>query len=493
MRREDLCHDVRQRLVRLPAPFAAHYGVVPPPLPEQAIPLGRSVKRVEDAMSALAQVKALAADLKDSYLISRILTRREAVASSSIEGTHSTLDELLVTEETHDEGRSSAVHQVRNYALALDDLVPQARKLGPNVMSRDLLAELHQRVMKDDPDYKDIPGQTRNRVVWIGGTGDIAYSTYNPPPPDHVEACIHDVIDYMHGHGMQAMTQGFLTRLALAHAQFEAIHPFRDGNGRVGRLMIPLMMAAEGHPPLYLSPYIEANKATYYEALKSAQQKLQWDGLVGFFADAVTGTVKELMATKDALDRLQEAWAERRDFRRDSASYRALEVLPHYPVLTVNRLSEMLGVSFKAAGAAIDQLVGAGILTERTGYARNRVFAAPEALSIINRPFGAEPIIPASEYAAKDAIRIDAPPNAHPPLRIDPALKDAAYRKLAGMDNEQLAATLSATKAAMAAAKSKIERFELGIGIRTLEQTMWSRGLVTGQPPRPRSRESHER
>lgn len=358
------------------------------------MPLGAALRKVEEAMAALARIEAIAVELKDAYLISRILTRREAVASSAIEGTHSTLDELLAVEETQDEPGKAATRQVRDYALALDELVPDVQRLGATAFSLDLIGRMHQRVMRDDPEYGDPPGRLRQRVVWIGGARDIAYSSFNPPPPDEVASCLTALLGYMRGEGMQAMTQGLLTRITLAHAQFEAIHPFRDGNGRVGRLLIPLMMVADGRIPLYLAPFIETRRAEYYAALKGAQQRLDWEPLVGFFAEAVIATVTEVLATRAALAGLQAVWRCRRDFRRDSASARALDWLPHYPVVTVRRLSDLLAVSFKSAAQAVEQLAEVGILTERTGHARNRVFAAGEALSILNRPFGAEPVLP---------------------------------------------------------------------------------------------------
>jgi Fic family protein len=182
--------------------------------------------------------------------------------------------------------------------------------------------------------------------------------------------------------------------MAIAHSHFEAVHPFRDGNGRVGRLLLPLMMAAEGQTPLYISPYIEAHKGAYYASLKTAQQRLEWHDVVGFMADAISGTVDEVIATRDALSRLRELWRTRREFRARSAALKALDMLPHYPVLTMRRLQRLLDVSFPSAKQGVEQLVAAGILVERTGYARNRIFAAPEALSIINRPFGAAPVLP---------------------------------------------------------------------------------------------------
>lgn len=392
MRRDDLCHEVRQRLKILPAPYASHYGVVPLPPPEGAIDLASALPGIEKAMLALAKVDALASQVQDPYLISRVLVRAEAVASSSIEGTNSTLDELLNIEEIKGGSSTEAARQVRDYALTLDKVIPEARQRRHDIFSLDLIRDLHRQVMREDPHYKDVPGELRGRVVWIGGVSNIAYSTFNPPPPAEVPECLELVIDYLRCQGMQSMTQGILTRMAIAHAQFEAIHPFRDGNGRVGRLLLPLMMAAEGRTPLYLSPYINANKDRYYDALKATQQRLEWHRMVEFLADAVIETAAELMATRKVLLELAGIWRLRRDFRRGSASYKALNLLPHYPVLTIGRLAEALAVSFRAASIAMDQLAEAGIVTERTGYARNRIFVATEALAVINRPFGAEPL-----------------------------------------------------------------------------------------------------
>ena len=393
MKRDDLSDTVRRRLRRLPEPFAAHYGVVPPPPPEDSLDL-RSVRlQCERADAAMVRADVLAAALPDPWLVSRVLTRREAVASSSIEGTNSTLDELLAVEETADGAVTDAARQVRDYALALDALLPEARAQGPSLFTTELVCRLHRLVMADDPDYGDVPGELRQRVVWIGGR-DIAYSTFNPPPPHDVPACLEETMDYMRCSGMQAVTQSLLTRMAVAHAHFEAVHPFRDGNGRVGRLLLPLSMAADSHVPLYLSPYIDAHRNAYNDALKAAQQRLDLAAIVAFMANAVVGTVDELQATATALTALQALWRQRRKFRGGSTALRALAVLPHYPVVTVSRLSAVLDVSFHSASQAVGSLVDAGILTERTGYTRNRIFSALEVLSVLNRPFSAEPILP---------------------------------------------------------------------------------------------------
>ena len=259
MKRDDLSHAVRECLKRLPAPYQAHYGVAPLPPPEDSVAVGPVQQRHSAAIAAMGKVEALAASLSDPYLISRILPRREAVSSSAIEGTNSTLDELLSVEETEDADAGEAAVQVRDYARTLETLLPGAREQGRAVFTVDLVSDLHRSVMAGDPHYKDVPGALRQVVVWIGAR-DIAYSTYNPAPPEDVPGCLAASMAYMRGEGMQVMQQSLITRMAVAHAHFEAVHPFRDGNGRVGRLLLPLMMAAEGNMPLYLSPYIEARE-----------------------------------------------------------------------------------------------------------------------------------------------------------------------------------------------------------------------------------------
>jgi Fic family protein len=394
MNRNNLINGVRERLKRLPPPHEAHYGVVPLPPPEDGIPVNHVLVRLSAADAALAKIQTLAAELKDPYLISRILPRREAVSSSSIEGTNSTLDELLSIEENDEREKSGAAVQVRDYALALDDFLPRARDERHALFTVKFIQDLHRAVMKGDADYKDVPGELRRVVVWIGGAGHIANSTYNPTPPDDIPACLAETMTYMRCEGMQAMVQSLIVRMAIAHSHFEAVHPFRDGNGRAGRLLLPLMMAAEGLTPIYLSPYIEVRKQAYTDSLKAAQQRLEWRELVGFLSDAIVATAGELLTTRDALGRLGTIWRNRRKLRKDSGAERALDVLPHYPVLTIRRLSSLLDISTPAATTAVGQLIEAGVLVERTGYARNRVFVATDALTIIDRPFGQEVVLP---------------------------------------------------------------------------------------------------
>jgi Fic family protein len=390
MNRNHLTHAVREQLVRYPAPNASHYGVIPLAPPEDALPIQGAQSAHDRALTMLGRIQTLAAQVSDPYVISRTLSRREAVDSSAIEGTNSTLNELLTIEDHDDETRDAA-QQVRDYALTLDRMLPRATREGSDVFTIDLIQELHREAMRHDPEYRDVPGEFKRQVNWIGGTGHISTSTYNPAPPEQVRACLEQTVAYMRCDGMQAVTQSLITRMAVGHAHFEAVHPFSDGNGRIGRLLLPMMMAAEGYVPLYLAPYIAANRAGYYDGLKAAQQRLEWAQLVGYLSDAVTGTVEELFATRAALQQLAEEWRDRRKYRAGSASLRTLDLLIDYPVITLKRLADKLSVSRPQALAAINQLVEAGVLIERTGYRRNRVFAAEAVLAIVNRPFGAAP------------------------------------------------------------------------------------------------------
>lgn len=394
MKREDLTPAVLERLKRYPEPYARHYGVVPLPPPDSFIPQGETGRRNYQAVEAIARLDGLAAERHDPYIISRVLTRQEAISSSAIEGIRTTLDDLLLAEEAPAEETQGAVAQVCDYAGALDTFLPRVQTKGSDVFTIDFVQDLHRAVLRRAPGYRDTPGSLRNTVVWIGSSRDITYSTYNPTPPEDVAPCLAETLFYMRSSGSQVADQPLVVRMAIAHAHLEAVHPFRDGNGRLGRLLLPLMMAAEGHVPLYLSAYVEAHKPDYYEALKAAQQRLDWSAMVHFMADAVINTANELMATRNALLELEAKWRRRRKFRAGSAAAAALQLLPHFPILTANHLARLLGISFPAASKGIEQLIEASVLVERTGYRRNRIFAAPEALQIVNRPFDKAPLLP---------------------------------------------------------------------------------------------------
>lgn len=404
MRRGDLHPKVRERLRRYTTEHTAHYGVVPAPPDEGVVRLGEFGPSVDRAMSALGRLSHLEKDGIQGFLLTRLLRRQEAVSSSGMEGTQSTLDAVLGVDEGTEQ--DAVARQVQRYASTLDKLIPHIQSCGVAGFTCDLFRWVHREIMRDDPGYRHTPGMLREHVVWIGGSrSDIAYSTWNPPGPEHLDDCLQQTASYMQCNGAHAVGQGIILRMAIAHAHFEAVHPFADGNGRVGRLLVPLMLAAEGHEPVYISPWIEANRDRYFAALKSAQQQLDPAPLAGAFAEGILATERELQNTVDALRQLQTGWEARHKLRKGSSASRLLSLLPSLPILSVKTAAEKLTVTPKAAGDGLSALVAAGIVREVTGYARNRIYVAPEVMRIVSRPFGADPAL--KEEDADETPQVD--------------------------------------------------------------------------------------
>ena len=311
------------------------------------------------------------------------------MASSAIEGTYSTLDHLLEVEASDpaDQQRADAeAKQVRSYAVALERTVADVERNRYDAFSVGLIRDLQREVVKDDPEYTQEPGKLRppGLHVFIGG-GHINRSIYNPAPPEHIGKCLKDQLGYLRCEGMQKANQSVITRIAIAHSHFEAIHPFPNGNGRTGRLLLPLMLAADGHTPLYLAPYIAANRPAYMDGLRAAQQRLDVVPLIEVFSRAVIHAVDTAEMTHGDLFVIFAKWLNLRKWRKNSAAKRALDLLIGHPVITPARLSTQLKISIPSGHAAIKQLVDAGVLFERTGFKRNRVFVAKDVLSIYNR------------------------------------------------------------------------------------------------------------
>ena len=393
MRATDLSDTVRTRLKPYPPPHDAHRGVVPAPPSRGQIGMGGPDvgRRVTEAERTLARLTEEFRHSGSAFALTRILERQEAVSSSSIEGTQSTLDALLELEEDGAAGEEAI--ETRGVSLALDHGLGLVREHGPDAFTTDMITGLHARLAKTLQGFRGTPGAIRQEVVWIGGQGrDPSTSTWNPPPPGDVSGCLEDTLSYMRDAPENFTQFSVIGRSAVAHAHFEAVHPFLDGNGRIGRLLMPLMFAANGLIPLYLSPWIEAHKPQYYEALKSAQQRLEHSAMIDLLARAVLGTETEFRATVAAVEAVEADWNATLKLRKNSAAQRTLPLLKSYPVLRARTLSSLLGVTFKAASDGLAQLEGLGIVEERTGFARNRIFAAPRMLAILTRPFGTEPV-----------------------------------------------------------------------------------------------------
>lgn len=289
----------------------------------------------------------------------------------------------------------------RAYAHALESAFAKAAADGVGVFRPELRREMHSELMSHDPDYRGKPGLFRHEIgagvyATIGGLGRPEEPTFNPAPPERLERSLKQTLEWMSDEAAIEMSRagmgpGFVVRLACAHWHFEAVHPFSDGNGRVGRMLMALQMICDGYAPLYLSGYIEAHRKGYYDSLQAAQMKRNEAPLVHYLCEALGAAWEEARKTKAALLALPERWQQRGRFRAKSAARRALTELLEVPILTQRILQDRLGVSHAPALNAIDQLCAAGILRERTGMSRNRVFAAEEVIELLARPFGEPP------------------------------------------------------------------------------------------------------
>ena len=386
MRASDLSPDRRKLLVPVPGRQNVK-GLVPPRCPRELAVLP-VLKLLVAAERAIASTAAVAKLLPHPDLITRSLERREAVLSSQIEGTRTDLTQLLEYEATgSDEGLPDDGAVTLGYVRALDHGLRAVRRDGGSQhLTIDLIRQLH-RVLMSGTDYRhpEGPGEWRQVQNWIGARR-IEDATLIPPPVPHLEACLIDLEDFLRVDASSATMMALPVRMAVAHVQFEAIHPFSDGNGRVGRLLPPLMMAAEGLPPLYLAGYLKAHQREYYSCLAGVQLRGRWTEWLGFFLEGIAAAATTEQATAQSLLNARRDWQDRTaHLRADAAARRLLDVLLGAPVQTVVSAREALGTSLQAANTGIAALLELGILREATGRRWGRSFQAHEVLAILAR------------------------------------------------------------------------------------------------------------
>ena len=388
MKKTDLC-VARQKLLVPIEDYSGAFALVPPPTPRfiQLTGMHNELIRAHEALSAL---KTLTEQLPKPDLVMRTLDRREAVRSSQIEGTHSDVNDLLVYEATGShEGLPSDVLVTLNYVKALDHGLKEVRRInGVDVLTNELIKALHLQLMTGVKDFKGTPGEFRKKQNWIGGF-KIYNARFVPPPAGKVQDCMNDLesfLQYTPGEEEQ-MEVSIVLRMAIAHAQFETIHPFINGNGRVGRLLLPLMLAAEGYPPIYLAGFLKSNQKAYYDALANVQLQEKWSDWVTFFATGVEEAAHESMITARELLAILERWhmaVNALGLRSDSVINRFPELLIANPVVTVKQVKDLLGITFPTANAALAKLKAMGILVQ-TERQRNRVFMAMEVITLLDK------------------------------------------------------------------------------------------------------------
>ena len=350
---------------------------IPAPLPpDPPIAVDDELQTLLSAADrALGRLDGSVQTLPDSDLFVLMYVRKEAVLSSQIEGTQSSLNDLLRAEaRIYDPDRPADVQEVSNYVAALNYGLERLDDLPISVR---LIREIHERLLRGVRGAHLQPGELRKSQNWIGPAGaTLSEATFVPPPPHEVPQALSDLEHFMHAKDSMPA----LIRIGLTHAQFETIHPFLDGNGRVGRLLITFLLCEQGtllSPVLYLSHYFKANRAEYYEHLQNIRKDGGWEAWLKFFLRGVADVSREATDTARAIVSLRERDRDKIINELGRVAGNALkvhELLFRFPLVSVNPIADMLEVSFTSANRLIERMVEVGILVESTGNARNRVF-----------------------------------------------------------------------------------------------------------------------
>ena len=358
---------------------------VPDPLPPKVDFGPQLVGALSEADRALGELAGLGRTLPNPYLLTQPFLRREAVLSSRIEGTQASLVDLYAFEAEPplfgEPERHGDVQEVQNYVRALEYGIEHLEELP---LSLRLLREMHAILMEGVRGTRRDPGEFRRIQNWIGAPGaEAEEASYVPPPPGEILEALGSLEQYIHRQtGLPPLVD-----IALVHYQFEAIHPFLDGNGRIGRLLITLMLIERDllpEPLLYLSAYFERHRSDYYDHLLTVSQKGAWEDWLLFFIRGVLTEARDAARRAGRLFDLRESYREH--FQREGAGANRFAAMDHLfarPVTDINELSKALSVSFEAARRLVNSLEEEGLLEEITGRRRNRVYAARQVIEVL--------------------------------------------------------------------------------------------------------------
>ena len=365
---------------------------VPEPLPPSP-PLEISPalqERINNAHLSVGGLNTIETLLPDPTLFLYMYVRKEAVLSSQIEGTQSSLSDLLQFEALDAPGVPlDDVQEVSNYVAALDHGLKRIRDGFPLCLR--LLREIHEVLLSRGRGSDKSPGEFRKSQNWIGGLRP-GLASHVPPPPDIMMDCLGDLEKFLHD---QPERTPPLIKAALAHAQFETIHPFLDGNGRVGRLLITLLLCHEKilrEPMLYLSLYFKTHRQQYYDLLQDVRTQGDWEAWIDFFMTAVDETATQAVETARRLVKVADEDREKIQGagRAAGSALRAHHAMLQRPVISINKVIELTNVTHKTAHAALRTLENMGLAREVTGKQRNILFAYDRYLEILSE--GTEPI-----------------------------------------------------------------------------------------------------
>lgn len=361
---------------------------VPRPLPPSKPPLEAAaiLERNHLAQLALARLSGVSGLVPSVDWLLYSAIRKEALLTSQIEGTQATLTDLFDEEAGFAVSNTDDVEEVTNYLRAFRLVRDNLRKPRGLPISMRLLNDAHRLLLDGARGSGKQPGELRKSQNWIGGTrpGNAAFV---PPPAEKLPDLLSEMERFIHD---PEPTLPPLVRVALVHAQFETIHPYLDGNGRIGRLLIAALMEAWGllpEPLMYLSGYLKKHQAEYYRRLSAVRTKGDWEGWVGFFLEGVELAAVE--AERAIVSIASLVTADRRRLldapKSTPASYRLFELLPLMPRFTVEQVRQRLNTSFPTANAAVKVLEGLGIVTEFTGQKKHRNYSYQAYIDLMTR------------------------------------------------------------------------------------------------------------
>lgn len=360
---------------------------IPHPLPPKNPTLqiaGNLARLHSDALAALGRLAVAGEMVPSAGWFLYGFVRKEAVISSQIEGTQATLKDVMSFEATHQTDRPGDVEEICNYVEALRYARAEIAKPKGLPLSQQLLCEIHGRLMKGTRGAEKQPGQIRTSQNWIGGTRP-GNARFVPPPHDAVPKALHDLDKWIYHNDPLPP----LVRIGLAHVQFETIHPFLDDNGRVGRLLIALLVEhwkLQSSPLLYLSLSFKRRREEYYQRLSAVRTDGDWEGWTAFFLECVSDAANDCVQAARRLFTLIES--DRQKLINHPAAtvptIRMFGLLPEHPMVTIAAVVKLLKTSKPTAIKTIATLSKTGILHEITGKRRDRVFAYRNYLSVLS-------------------------------------------------------------------------------------------------------------